>query len=71
MYHKDRSKNGGGRLVYVNKNLPDNITSACKFKENSELIVLESSVSNKKWLLLSDYKLLLQNDLSFVNQFLP
>lgn len=71
MYHEDRSKNGGGRLVYVNKNLPGNITSACKFKENSELIVLESSVSNKKWLLLSDYKLLLQNDLSFINQFLP
>ena len=71
MYHKDRSKNGGERLVYVNKNLPGNITSAYKFKENSELIVLESSVPNKKWLLLGNYKLLLQNDLLTLMALLP
>ena len=63
MYRKDRTKNGGGLLLYVNKNLPGKIINSCTFKENSQIILFEFSVSNKKWLLLGNYKPLSQNSL--------
>ena len=55
MYLKNRTKTGGGLLLYVNENLPGKIISSYKFKENSEIILFEFSVSNKKWLLLGNY----------------
>ena len=57
MYHKDRTKNGGGFLLYVNENLPGKIINSFKFKESSEIIVFESSESNKKWKKVSQTKL--------------
>ena len=39
-----------------------------KFMENSELILFEFSVSNKKWLLLGNYRPPSQNDLSFISE---
>ena len=65
MYRKDRTKTGGGLLLYVNENLPGKIISSYKFKENSEIILFEFSVSNKKWLLFGNYKPPSQNDLSY------
>ena len=56
MYRKDRTKTGGGLLLYVNENLAGKIINSYKFKENSEIIVFEFSVSNKKWLLLGNYR---------------
>ena len=67
MYLKNRTKTGGGLLLYVNENLPGKIISSYKFKENSEIILFEFSVSNKKWLLLGYYKPPSKNDLSFIN----
>ena len=55
-------------LLYVNENLPGKIINSYKFKENSEIIVFEFSVSNKKWLLLGNYRPPSQNDLSFINE---
>ena len=66
--HKDGTKTGGGLLLYVNENLPGKIINSYKFKENSEIIVFEFSVSNKKWLLLGNYKPPSQNDLSFMSE---
>ena len=67
MYLKNRTKTGGGVLLYVNENLPGKIISSYKFKENSEIILFEFSVSNKKWLLLGNYTALTsQNILSFI-----
>ena len=68
MYRKDRIKTRGGLLLYVNENLPGKIINSYKFKENSEIIVFEFSVSNKKWLLLGNYRPPSQNDLSFINE---
>ena len=68
MYRKDRTKTGGGLLLYVNENLPGKIINSYKFKENSEIILFEFSVSNKKWLLLGNYRPPSQNDLSFINE---
>ena len=42
-------------LIYVNKNLPGKIINDYKFKENSEIILFEFIVSNKKRLLLDNY----------------
>ena len=68
MYLKDRTKTRGGLLLYVNENLPGKIISYYKFKKNSEIILFEFSVSNKKWLLLGNYKPPSQNDVSFINK---
>ena len=56
MYRKNRTKTGGGILLYVNENLSDKIIIFYKFKENSETILFLFSVSNKKWLLLGNFK---------------
>ena len=68
MSHKDRAKIGGGLLLYVNKNLLGKIINTYKFKENSEIILFEFSVSDKNWLLLGNYKPPSQNDISFINE---
>ena len=68
MYRKDRTKTGGGLLLYVNENLPSKIINSYKFKENFEITVFEFSVSNKMWLLLGNYRPTSQNDFSFVSE---
>ena len=68
MYRKDRTKTGGGLLLYVNEDIPGKIINSYKFKENSEIILFEFSVPNKKWLLLGNYRPPSQNDLSFINE---
>ena len=68
IYRKYRTKTGGGLLLYVNGNLPGQIINSYKFKENSERILFEFSVSNKKWLLLGNYRPPSQNDLSFISE---
>ena len=68
MYLRDRAENRGGLLLIVNENLPGKIINTYKFKKNSEIILFEFNVSNKKWLLLSNYKPPSKNDLSFINE---
>ena len=68
LHRKDRTKNGGRLLLYVNENLPGKIINTYKFKENSEIVLFEFSVSNKKWLLLGNYESPSQNDPSFINE---
>ena len=71
MYRKYRTKTRGRLVLYLSENLPGKIINSHKFKKNSETIFFESSVSSKKWLLLGNYKSLLQNDLSFINECTP
>ena len=47
VHRKDRTKNEGGRLLYVNENLPGKFINSYKFKENSEYFLFELGVSNK------------------------
>ena len=67
MSQKDRTKTGGGLLLYVNENLPGKIINSYKFKKNSEIILFEFSRSNKKWPLLGNYNPLSQNDISLAD----
>ena len=68
MYRKDKSKTRGGLLLYVKENLPGKIINCYKFKVNSKIILFEFNVSNKKWLLLGNYRPPSQNDLSFISE---
>ena len=68
MFRKDRNKNGGGLILYVNEDIPGKIINSYNFKGGSEIIAFEFSISNKKWLLLGNYKPPSQNELSFINE---
>ena len=48
MFRKDRNKNGGGLILYVNDDIPGKLINSYNFKEGSEIIVFEFSISNKK-----------------------
>ena len=68
MFRKDGNKNGGGLILYVNEDIPGKLINSYKFKEGSEIIIFEFSISNKKWLLLGNYKPPSQNELSFIKE---
>ena len=68
MYRKDWNKNGGGLLLYINEGIPGKLINSYEFKEGSEIIVFEFNISNKKWLLLGNYKPFSQNELCFINE---
>ena len=68
MYRKDRNKNGGGLMLYVNEGIPGKLINSHKFKEGYDIIVFEFSISNKKWLLLRNYEPPSQNELFFINE---
>ena len=55
-------------VLYINEGIPGKLINSYNLKEGSEIIVLEFSLSNKKWLLLGNYKLPSQNELSFINE---
>ena len=65
MFRKDRNKNDGGLILYINEGIPGKLINSYGFKEGSEIIVFELSISNKKWLLLGNYA---QNELPFINE---
>ena len=67
MFRKDRNKNGGGIILYINDGIPGKLMNSYDFK-GYEIIVFEFSISNKKWLLLRNYKPPSQNKLSFINE---
>ena len=68
MFRKDRNKNGGGLILYVNEDIPGKLINSYDFKEGSEIIVFEFSISIKKWLLLGNYKPPPQNELPFIKE---
>ena len=68
MFRKDRNKNGSGLILYINERFPGKLINSYDFKEGSEIIVFEFSISSKNWLLLRNYKPPSENELSFVNE---
>ena len=67
MFRKDRNKNGCSLILYVHEDIPGKLINSYDFKEGSEIIVFKLSISDKKWLLLGNYKPHSQNRLSFIN----
>ena len=68
MFWKDRNKNGGDLILCINEGIPGKLINVYDFKEESEIVVFEFSISNKKWLLLGNYKPPSQNQLSIINE---
>ena len=46
MFRKDRNKNGGGLILYVNEGIPGKSINSYDFKERSEIIAFESQTRN-------------------------
>ena len=44
MFRKDRNKNGGGLILYVNEDIPGKLINSYNFKEGSEIMVFEFSI---------------------------
>ena len=56
MFRKDRNKNGGGLLFYVNQDLNCKIVNTYNFPTDIEILPLELALTNRKWLILGLYK---------------
>ena len=48
MFRKDKNKNGGGLILYVNEDIPGKLINSYNFEEGSEIIVFEFSISHQK-----------------------
>ena len=68
MFRKNKNKNGGDLILYINDGIPGKLINSYDFKEGSEIMIFEFIISNKKWLLLENYKQPSQNRLSFINK---
>ena len=55
MFRKDRNKFGGGLILFVKENIPCKVLNTFRFSEECEIISIDFSISNKKWLLLGIY----------------
>ena len=56
--------------MYINEGIPGKLIKSYNFKEGSEIIVFEFRISNKKRLLLGNYKPHSQIELSFISSLL-
>ena len=68
MFREDRNTNSGGLILHINEDICGQLIYSYDFKEGYEIIVFEFSISNKKSLLLRNYKPPSQNELSFINE---
>jgi hypothetical protein len=71
LYRKDRNKNGGGIMVYINSQIPHCNRSDFQnlFVQNIEGMVFELTIKQKKWLISAMYKPPNVNDADFDSCF--
>ena len=53
---KDRNKNGGGLLFYINENIPCKVITNYEIPADVEILLFEFSIKNRKWLCVGLYK---------------
>ena len=68
MFRKIRNKFRGGLILFVKENIPCKVLNTFRFSEECEIISIDFSISNKKWLLLGIYNPPPQNEALFVEQ---
>ena len=56
MFRLDRNGNGGGLLLYVHEDIPGKMITTFTFAKDLEILVIEFTISKKKWLLYGIYK---------------
>ena len=66
MFRKDRDRFGGGLIFYVNKQIPSKVLSLEPIPMDIELILLEFTVKNQRWLCVGIYRPPSQNEKYFI-----
>ena len=56
LFRKDRNKNGGGLMCYINQDLPVKIVTSYKFPRNLKVLPIEITIGKRKILLLGLYR---------------
>ena len=67
MFRKDRDRLGGGLVFYVNEQIPRNVLSLGSIPMDIELILLEFTVKNQRWLCVGIYRPPSQNEKYFID----
>ena len=68
MFRKDLNKFGGSLILFAKENIPCKVVNTFHFSEECEIISIDFSISNKKWLLLGIYNPPSQNETLFDEQ---
>lgn len=55
-FRLDRNANGGGVMVYINKNIPSKHLRSIKISEDIEIVIVEINFKKRKWILLTIYR---------------
>ena len=56
MFRKDRDRFGGGLMFYINEHIPSKVLSLESIPTDVELILLELTVKNRRWLCIGIYR---------------
>ena len=67
MFRKDRYRFDGGLMFYVNEQIPSKVLSLESIPMDIELILLEFTVKNRRWLCVGIYRLPSQNKKYFTD----
>ena len=67
MFRKDRDRFGGGLMFYVNEQIPSKVLSLESIPMDIELILLEFTVKNRRWLCVGIYRPPFQNEKYFID----
>ena len=67
MFRKDRDRFVGGPVFYVNEQIPSNVLSLESIPIDIELILLEFTVKNQRWLYVGIYRPPSQNEKYFID----
>ena len=55
-YSLDKTNNNGGILVYVKKSLPTTRIRTFSIPDNIQIVTVEITLKNSKWLIISIYR---------------
>ena len=72
-YRRDRSRNGGGLLLYVSENIPSRMVHSPCLQNNNESLFVEINLYKKKWIVGGTYnpsKLSTPNHISYLSKCL-
>ena len=67
MFQKDKDRFGIGFMFYVNEQIPSKVLSLESIPMDIELILLEFTFKNRRWLCVGIYRLLPQNEKYFID----
>ena len=56
LFRKNRNKNGGGLMCYINQDLPVEIATTYKFPTNLKVLSIEKTIGKRKILLVGIYR---------------